>query len=331
MQGGGYNPLSLANLLFFNSYRTATQVNAISRDSSSGASRNITAVSGSTWRCSNALGADFNAYHGGTLTLSSYVNGGNNGAFPTTGGTSTSTEYTNASGAAETVGIGLGTQVAAITGYCNSYTDLFAGRVFAQATVAQCPAVNTNYAPSKQTLGIVNALARHLSITSTGLAGQLNGTGDFTLITYMRPGAVNVSATASGWMSFQDAAGTSRVRAKYSTATAHTLELVDSGGTTTTISATLTGGLVLNTWQLLAVVYSGGTATWYLNGVAVGSNSGTVRTRAALADVFLGYRTSYPGGSGGTSGHRAVDAAVARAMTAQELLALTAWCQGQYA
>jgi hypothetical protein len=327
-----YDPVTdIADLLFFNSYKTAAQVLPISRDSASGATRTITAASGSTWRVSNSLGADNGAYHGGTLTLGNYVNAGNNGAFPVTGGNTVTTDYTNASGAAETVGVGVGAQIAAITGYCNSYTDLLGGYVFAQATAAQSLAVSTSYAGAHQTLGIVNSLSRHLGVNSTGLAGQLNGTGDFTLLSYMRPGAVNVSGVPSAWMTFQDAAGTSRIRARYTSATAHTLEIVNAAGNVTTISATLSSGLVLNTWQLLAVVYSGGTATWYLNGVAVGSASGTVRTRAALANVFLGYRSSYPAGTGGTSGHRAVDAAVNRSMAASELLDLTTWCQAEYA
>jgi hypothetical protein len=334
MQQGGrsaYDPLLIPNLLFFNSYKTAVQVAPQVKDASSSSARNITNPSGATFRCSNTPGVDFVPYQGATLTLENYVNPGNNGAFTAIGSSSAATDYLNPTAALETVGVGVGPQIARLTGYCNSHPDLLAGYVFSQANIAQCPAVNTNVVPGKQVLGIVGALTRHLAINSAPLAGALNGTGAFTLLSYMRPLAVNVSATSSRWMAFQDAAGTSRILVGYGAATAHILQIVDAAGASGNISVTLSTPLALNVWQLLAVVYSAGTATWYLNGVAVGSGSGTVRTRASLVNTFLGYRANYPGGSGGTQGHRAVDAAVARAMTPAELLELTAFCQGDYA
>jgi hypothetical protein len=330
-QGAGFNPLALAGMLFFNSYKTAVQVLPQTMDNTTGAARSITAVSGTTWRCSNTPGVDAVAYHGATLSLRNYVNAGNNGDFTTNGGSSVSTDHVNPAGVAEVVGIGVGPQVASMTGYCNSYTELIAARVFTQPTTAQCMALNTNVIPGKQVLGQTNSLVRTLSINSAPLAGALNGTGDFTLLTYMRPSAVNVSGTPTRWMAFQDATPTSRILVGYGAAGAHALQIGDGAGALTTINVALSTPLVLNVWQLLAVVYSAGTATFYLNGVNVGSGSGTVRVRSNLVNTFIGYRANYPGGSGGTAGHRAIDAALSRAMTAAELLQMTAYCQADYA
>jgi hypothetical protein len=334
MMGGGYTPLGIAGLLFFNSYNDVVQTNAISQDSSGPAFRSISSAGGSVYSCANALGANNAAYHGGTITLTNYVNAGNNGVFTATAGTTVNTDYVNASGVAEAVGVGVGAQVAAVTGYCNSYTDLVAGRVFSQATAASCFSVNTNIISGKSIIGQLNVRTRGLSINSSALAGQLNGTGDFTLFTYMRPTAVNASGTTSSWMAFQDTTPTSLISAKYGAATAHTLTITNGAGSSSNHTATLSPGLTLDTWQLLAVTYNGstGVAQWYINGVLAGTSATfTIRTRASLANVFIGYRSTYPSGSGGTTGHRAVDAAVSRAMTAHELLRLTAWCQGEYA
>jgi hypothetical protein len=85
----------------------------------------------------------------------------------------------------------------------------------------------------------------------------------------------------------------------------------------------------LNVWQLLAVTLAGTTARWYLNGVQVAAvTTGTQRTRAGLDRTYVG---GVPSTSGGTSGHYALQAAVAREMTPAELLTLTAWCQAEYA
>jgi hypothetical protein len=328
------HPLDIPGLVFFNSYKTLTPVGAGTFDSASACPRSITFATpryrtamGGTWYGSSTK---YNNYQGSTLTQTGYVNAGNNGKFVVTESTAALIGYVNAAGVPEVQGLGAGLGVVKLSGYCDAYTDLQAGAVmstggtaFAVDELAMSGGVRVLAAP---TLG-----ARALGVLDTTLAGKLNGLGPCTFFSYFRPDAV---LGQTMWMGFQEgnvANTKSMVQARFSTLTDHSFILRDTLSFATIVSATLSPGMVLGAWQLLAVTFDGDSGfRWYLDGVQVGFASGVNRPRSTMDLAYLGFRASYPSGAAGCNGARAVDGAVARDMSASELVRLRDWCRAEY-
>lgn len=325
-----YNPVTdISGLLFFNSYNTGlVPANAIPVASGT---RNITG-SAPTMTVSIAGSGLADGYNGGTAILSGYVNAGNNGTFTIVTATGTAFTINNPSGVAEIAPVSANV---AIVGQCDSYTDLVGGAVFSQATLANKFSVNTSDIPGKTviSMGQGTAISRSMSVTSAPLAGQLNGTQDWTFFTYFRPTAIGVSLPTAIWLAFDDSTVDSLVYGRHgSLVTAISCVTADAAGTTTTQTPAVSPGMTLGAWQLLAITHTGTTAEVFINGVSHGSvTSGTQRTRASLNRVSVSNRSTGATGLGTSRGFRAVDGAVARVMTATELLDLTAWCQTEYA
>lgn len=321
-RGGGYSPLLIPGLLFFNSYKSVTPTDAYFANSANHPSPDRRIVfTGPSQIVGILTGPLSSPYGGSSTTLAGYANPGNNGTFPIASANSAGFTGVNAAGVTENPPPGAAT--ISIPGLASTYSDLVAGHTFTQATALNKYAVDTSVIPGTQVLGCSSNVLRSMTCVSAPLAGALDGSGDATFFTYFRPTAVAISGNTSTWLSFRDAANTNRVTAVFGTTTSVSLVEQSAAGSSTQ-TGVLSTPLTLNAWQLLAVTLVGTTATWYLNGVQVATNTtGVVRTRAGMDRVVIAW--------GGTSGHRAIDAAVARAMTAAELLSLTGWCQAEYA
>jgi hypothetical protein len=329
MMVGGYTPLGIAGLMFL---KTVAPTDAILGNSTNYGAAPGRRVEGPApnMQCSlNAAGQSV-TYAGGSVTFAGYVNAVNNGSFTATDNTNTATIYfTNPAGVTEpaTFVPTVASATVLLPGLVTSHADLVAGYPFSQATHAQKFAVNDAVIPGKRVIGGRNS-ARWLECISAPLAGQLNGAGDCTAFLYFYPTAIGAAGNTTNWMEFRDAGATNSIQFAYSTTSTVFLVVMTPAGFTQ-YTGTLSTPLALNTWQLLAVTLSGTTATWFVNGVQRATQTTTpTRTRAGLDRVYVG---AAPGRQNGTSASRAIEGAVARAMTAAELLELTAWCQGEYA
>ena len=329
MRTGRAYPLAISGLLYLNSYKTAVAVAPLTFTSAGPASRSIT-FSTPHHRVDLATG-----WHGGVTNLfyngtscaqSGYSAPGNNATLTVSEVGTTYVGCVNASGSPETVGVGVGAAAVTLGGYCPSYTDLLRGYVMTTGGTAY--AINRALvSASAPVLASGTYANRTLGVNAPALA--MGFSGEFTFFTYYRPETISTDAA---WASAQAGnAGTGSVaQPRHSSATAHSLLLRDASNAATTISATLSPGLTLNTWQLLAVTYSAGTARWFIDGVQVGTASGADRVRTAMDLVYIGSRASYPSGAGALLCARAVDGGASRAMTAAELVALTTWCRSEY-
>jgi hypothetical protein len=330
MRVGRAYPLAISGLLYLNSYKTAVAVAPLTFTSAGPASRSIT-FSAPRHRVDLATG-----WHGGVTNLfyngtscaqSGYSAPGNNATLTVSEVGTTYVGCVNASGSPETVGVGVGAAAVTLGGYCPSYTDLARGYVM--TTGATAYAVNRALVSASRAVLATGTYAnRTLGVIAPALA--MGFAGEFTFFTYYRPEAITGDAA---WASAQAGAVVgvgSIAQPRHSSATAHSLLLRDAASVATTFSATLSPGLTLNAWQLLAVTYSAGTARWYIDGVQVGTAAGTDRVRTAMDAAYIGSRVSYPSGTGALLCARAVDGGASRALTAAELAALTTWCRSEY-
>ena len=322
--GGSFDPLSLSPL-FFSYYNTITPTAPLTFDASSSGSVSRNIRFSSAWRvaCGAVWSTASASYQGGTVELSGYVNPGNNLTTTITGADSSEVYYANPSAVAETVGAGNGTAVVKLSGYAGSYVDA-RGYSFVPGAANTAPAVNTNTPVGRKVLGWAASYNRPIMCTSAALAGALNGSTSLTLLTYIRPEQVNVSGVSTSWMRFADASNLSRVEARFGAATAASLTL-HTGSSSSTISMTMSPGLTMGEYQLLAVTYSPNAAAMHIDGVQVASvtSAGIDRARANLSTVTMQ--------SQGHRGFRALDAAFDRVLSSAELVKITKWCQANIA
>jgi hypothetical protein len=324
-----WSPLAIADLIFYNSYKTCIATGAFSHDKTSASTRSIDTVA-PDWRVllnSSYYGntpTRYEGFDGATVTLSGYANAGNNGSFTAYSPNTGEIRFVNAAGVIETLGVGIGNAVVSSPGYCMNYTDLKYGIAFTSGDVNRNYGVATHLIPgSVKVLGTAGAGGRYMGATSgVTSAAQLNGTGPFTCWKYFRPTTMNYSGNTSYWMTI--GGPTSAIDVYYGNATTMTLSIKDAAAASTIHTATVSPGLVLNAWQLLAVTYSAGLAAFHINGTQVGSISGApIRTRAGFDRVYFGQ-------GAGTFGHQAIDGACAHVMSASEQAQLLAYCRAEY-
>jgi hypothetical protein len=328
-----YNPITdIPNLIFLNSYKTIAPTGAVNANNATHPAFPGRRISGTApaMSCNISSAGLTSAYAGGSAAFAGYTSPGNNGAFSLTNADAASISFNNPAGTLEPVAAvpTVATATVSVLGMASAYTDLVAGHAFSQATAGNRFAVNDTLVPGQRILGVEAAFTRWLECISAPLASQLDGTVALTGFMYFRPTAVNISGAGSNWMQFRDATNTNRIQFSYGAVTNGFISVATPAGTHS-LTGVLSPAMQLNVWQLLAVTLVGTTARWYINGVQVATvTTGTARTRAGLDRTYVGGVT---GTSGGTSGHYAVAGAVAREMTAAELLTLTAWCAAEYA
>jgi hypothetical protein len=260
-------------------------------------------------------GAAFSAQpntHNQHITISGATSPGNDGTFRVTNRPSaTDLIWPNAARVAEAFA---GTYTT--HGKCDAISDRLSSISFVQATPTNRPTPEPAQKPGHYVFSFPSGTAtqRRYADATHAVAADFDNAPAFTMLCY----ANVASASANDFMAVTNGSGSYLRAIRFGTySTGLRLILTDGTG-----SSTLTVADALSGWALYAAVYDGaGGASFYKDGVLLGSDSDAVRSPSGLTDIIIGQEIAPAG-----EAYHAVYAGVIGAVSESAQARMATWC-----
>jgi hypothetical protein len=206
-------------------------------------------------------------------------------------------------------------------GKCDAIVDRLSSIPFAQATPTNRPTPEPTQKAGHYVFSYPSGTAtqRRYADATHAVAADFDTAPALTLACY----ANVVTASANDFLAVTNGVGTYLRAIRFGTfAGGLRLVVTDAGGTSTlTYTGALTG------WALYAATYDGaGTASFYKDGVLLGTDTDTTRTPSSLTDVILGQEIA----PAGEAYHGVYAGCIGELSPADQVLFST-WCASSFA